>query len=60
MWNLIATDLSPFQIFVKDDILKTIVLISAAASQFTERGWLKWTLVIRDSTRNKKRKHQKN
>lgn len=51
---------SPFQIFVKEDILKTIVLISAASSQFTERGWLNWTLVMRDANRNKRRKCQDN
>ena len=50
----------PFQICVKEDILKTIVLISAAASQFTERRWLNWTLVMRDANSNERRKHQDN
>jgi len=50
----------PFQICVKEDILKTIVLISAAASQFTERHWLNWTLVMRDANSNERRKHQDN
>lgn len=34
-----------FTFFAKKDILKTIVPISSAASQFTVRGWLNWTLV---------------
>lgn len=55
--NLTATDLSfsHFFFFTKEDSLKTIVLISSAASQFTVGGWLNWTLVMRDAKRNKSR-----